>query len=189
VSINWGDVPTWVATSFGAVASFAAWRAFRSQQTQLKDQHKFITKQNEVLTLQHHELMDAAQSRRRAQARQVSVYSGIEHKSDGLPSGLSVPLRVATIKNESGEPIEAVNVRFGSYVPKMVLETFGTGRWSTPPLALLGPHQGANFFSPSLSSETLEGMTALLRLMDHQGVQWELDETGKLTELHERSAW
>ena len=189
--IDWGDAPTWTLALFAGLAAVAAWRVLHSLRAQLAEQRTFFESQSAVLDLQRSELHAAARDRRQAQARLVEVTSGVQETAHGLPEGLAAPLRTASVTNSSREPITGVDVRLGQDGPPVrAVERYASGRTSTPPLALLGPRRGVTFYSDRLPAEApAEDAEAVARFTDHQGVHWQLAESGKLTELEDRQAW
>lgn len=191
-SIDWGDAPTWIAAVFAGGAALFAGLTIRSQRQQIAEQRQFIAEQSQNLALERAELHAAEGTRRRAQAKQVSmVYrtSGYrERDSDG--SFIGYDRWKVEIANGSDEPVRDVKVRFGdTYDAANAVEAESrhlpdSGRRGVP-VAVLGPGRTAVFESSRWQEVTVDNNRPALQFTDAAGAVWRRDEDGVLTAVDE----
>jgi hypothetical protein len=185
--INWGDVPTWLGACFAAAAAAAAVWTLASQRRQIAEQRQFIGEQSATLALERAELSAAAEDRKWAQARQVSMY----HRQWGteFEAGVLVGNNhwVVTVKNQSDAPIHQLEMRFGTaYLAAEVYQLPATPvdeeERRPHPLYVLGPGREARFVSPRWSEATVANNPPRLTFTDDNGRRWTLDSHGVLAE-------
>ncbi|MFF4803426.1 hypothetical protein ACFY1U_34355 [Streptomyces sp. NPDC001351] len=196
-AINWGDVPTWLGTTFATAAAGAAVWTLKSQRDQIREQRVFISEQSATMELERAELRATAEDRRVAQARQVRMYhsqqnadaaarSMLRRDPDAIPGHWSVE-----VVNDSEAPLRDLEVRFGSaYTAAEVYESRGSvrGERLTLPVAILGARRRAEFLSQRYSPATLHNNRPTLYFTDDGEVRWSLDSYGKLAETDQQSA-
>ncbi|MFD5539105.1 hypothetical protein ACFWIJ_15050 [Streptomyces sp. NPDC127079] len=192
--LQWGDVPTAVATVFTGAAAWFAYQTIKSQRQQIGEQQEFITEQSRFmeeqrqnLVLERAELQAAAEDRRKWQARQVRMVDRL------VPVGTQgAALRSVEVANGSDAPVRDLEMKFGTaYVADEVYEGQGDQergplalgeRWMTP-LWLLGAGRAAVFRSQAWPESTAHNNRPTLSFTDDAGVRWSLDSYGKLEEV------
>ncbi|MYW48870.1 hypothetical protein [Streptomyces sp. SID161] len=191
--VQWGDVPTWVASGFAGAAAWFAFQTIRSQRQQIGEQQQFIAEQTQFmaeqtrfmgeqqqnLELERAELRAAADDRRRAQAERVSM----SHQQAQQGTEGAGYWRVK-VRNGSSAPIHDLHVRFGTaYIASEVYEISPAGqlleRWMHP-LHLLGANRTAEFHSQAWPAATVHNNRPTLFFTDENGARWTLDSYGEL---------
>ncbi|MGO4630516.1 hypothetical protein AB4225_06165 [Streptomyces sp. 2RAF24] len=181
--IDWGDAPTWLAGGFAAAAAWYTRGMLRSQRQQIDEQRQFIIEQSTNLSLERAELRAQADTRRRAQARVVGMSASFTVDDE---SGVMPDHWVVKVTNDSAEPIHGVTVRFGeAYSATEACEIRRSdGRRLRPvgvPIGAIGP--GRTFRFISARNAAYVSARPRVNFVDGAGVQWELDEHGRLSEV------
>ncbi|MGW5509899.1 hypothetical protein ACWEV9_19305 [Streptomyces albogriseolus] len=189
-AIDWGDVPTWLGAVFAAGAAAAAVWTLASQRAQIKEQREFIAVQAANLALEREELRAAAEERREAQAKQVSMHS----RKEGLErdeNGEVVPDQwVVAVRNRSDAPLYDLELRFGSCylaaevydIPESAVHGPNPGERRELPVAVLGPGRAVRFCSQRWSRTTVHNNRPTLFFTDAGGLRWQIDWHGRLEE-------
>lgn len=136
---DWGDVPTWVGGFFAALAAAAAVWTLASQRRQIGEQRDFIEQQSELLALERHELLAAAQGRREEQARKIELdvtppYVRVLNRSDDPISDVRCledgqpPVRAASSRSEGAEAALSMVLEQLHGQEQEYLDTLGVGR-------------------------------------------------------------
>lgn len=191
--VNWGDVPTWLASVFAGGAALFAYQTIKSQREQIGEQRVFIGEQSATLELERAELRAAAEDRRWAQARLVRMD---HHKAGGEIDGQGVRTEGdhwdVIVVNGSDAEVHRVEVRFGTaYTASEVFEWLPG--WSpespaqrgdrlTALVDLIGPRRAARFLSQRWQAATVHNNRPTVYFTDNSGVRWSLDSYGKLEE-------
>ncbi|MGW3442189.1 hypothetical protein [Streptomyces sp. NPDC001076] len=193
--LQWGDVPTWVASGFAGAAALFAYQTIKSQRQQIGEQRNFIAEQSQFmaeqqqnLELERVELRAVASDRRVAQARRVVMSSGM--LSSTWVGGVAGPEDrwKAIVNNYSEAPVYNVEVRFGSAYSADEAHEYLRGNPAAKgerlplPVNLLGPNRAALILSPAWSPEATHNHRPTLYFTDDNGVRWSLDSYGKLEE-------
>jgi hypothetical protein len=188
VSINWGDAPTWIAGIFAGAAAIYARGMLKSQQKQIAEQREFIAEQSANLALERAGLRAAAEERRSAQAKQVTMShqtAGGRPDEEGNVDGYDH--WVVNVRNASDAPIRQVRVRFGDVyvaVSAEELESLSLPDGGRRPATvdLLGPGRTLIFRSPRWQEVTVDNHPPKCFFTDADGVQWSRDRHGQLCE-------
>ncbi|MFC4500661.1 MULTISPECIES: hypothetical protein [Streptomyces] len=176
-AINWGDAPTWAGTVFAAAAAAAAIWTLKSQRDQIDEQRDFIAEQRTLiadqsatLALERAALIDAAEDRKREQA--MTIVWDIRGWTLVLTNHSGAPITDVCMDHpsgllEMGMVVEsAANLAgIGLNPVEMPYPVLGSGRQ-------LGCHRPEDRSEPVSATFT-----------DDAGVQWRLDEHGKLEEI------
>ncbi|MFD7884079.1 hypothetical protein ACFV3N_16770 [Streptomyces bauhiniae] len=198
-SVQWGDVPTWVASVFAGAAALFAYQTITSQRQQIGEQQEFIAEQTRFmgeqqqnLEMERAELRAAAEDRRTAQAKGVDMHARKAGAStDGQGQATPDDHWVVTVVNDSDAPIRQVEVRFGdAYNSAEVYEW--NKRWNPEAhvrgdtlmqlVDLIGPGRTVRFQSPHYSHQTVHNNPPTLYFTDDGGARWALDSRGDLKE-------
>ncbi|MFF9021099.1 hypothetical protein [Streptomyces eurythermus] len=194
--INWGDVPTWVASGFAGAAAWFAYQTIASQRQQIGEQQEFIAEQTrligeqrQTLELERAELRAVAEDRRVAQARHVRM---VARKAGATTDteGAFVPENhwVVEVRNDSDASVKDVEVRFGTaYNSAQVYEYWPDrplpDRRGQPLMRLVekvGPGRTVQFLSQTYSPPTVHNNPPVLYFTDDNGARWALDIRGDL---------
>lgn len=182
--MNWGDAPTWVAAIFAGGAAWFAYLTIRSQRKQIDEQRVFIGEQSANLTLERAELRAALETRRWAQAKQVSMtYTTRATLSSGTITGYEGWSVVVT--NGSDEPLADVLVRFGdTYNAASAAELSAAGLPDQGrrglPVSVIGPGRRVRFESPRWPEATVDNNLPTVWFSDAAGEVWVLGCDGVL---------
>ncbi|MFH9610435.1 hypothetical protein [Streptomyces sp. NPDC017448] len=191
-SVDWGDAPTWIAAVFAGGAALFAGLTIRSQRQQIREQQHFIAEQSQNLALERAELHAAEETRRWAQAKQVTMIfdtSGYRER-DSAGSLIGYDRWRVKVANGSDEPVKDVKVRFGdTYDAANAVEVESqhlpdSGRRGVP-VAVLGPQRTAVFESPRWQEATVDNNRPVLQFTDAAGAVWRRDEHGVLAAAEE----
>jgi hypothetical protein len=152
VVVNWGDVPTWLATAGASVAAIYAGRAYRIERNRDRQ---------------------AEESASRAQASKVAVWTETFHTVDG--SDL-IGTDQFMLRNASEAPVyEVVVFSYRRVSEEEVWTPEAQFHWGT--LAPGGePESYAAHWSPTVS------WTYTVQFMDAEGVVWHRTREGRLEE-------
>ncbi|MEY2244688.1 hypothetical protein AB8A21_17545 [Streptomyces sp. BF23-18] len=204
--LQWGDVPTWVASVFAGVVAAFAYQTIKSQREQIGEQQEFIAEQTRFmddqrqnLEMERVELRAVAEERRLTQARRVRMH---HVKAGGGTDGQGVTTphdhwRVIVV-NESDAPIRQVEVRFGTvYLASEVhewnirrVDPMGPPDERTmAPVPLLGSQRALLFTSQQWPSASVHNNRPVLHFTDVNGVRWSLDTKVDLQEGSGDDAW
>ncbi|MET8765483.1 hypothetical protein [Streptomyces sp. NPDC004658] len=197
--VQWGDVPTWVASAFAGAAALFAYQTIRSQRQQIGEQQEFIAEQSQFmaeqtrfmdeqrqnLELERSELRAAAEDRRVAQARRVRM---VARKEGATTNDQGADMQAThwrvEVRNESDAPVRNVEVRFGTaYNSADVYEL-----WSEPVrfqrlmqlVELVGPGRAVIFMSQRYSAAMVHNNPPKLYFTDQNGTRWVVDARGDL---------
>ncbi|MYR93086.1 MULTISPECIES: hypothetical protein [unclassified Streptomyces] len=174
-SIDWGDAPTWIAAVFAGGAALFAGLTIRSQRQQIAEQRGFIGEQSRNLRLEREALEAGRQERRRAQAEEIYI-------------GRTNRRALGEVRNHSGAPIKDVTLEAGdlrSVSAEFVdLEGRPTSRTTNElPLAVVGAGKRATFLLRLEQPLSEVSETFVVTFTDADGVRWQRNEHGLLTEL------
>lgn len=185
--MNWGDAPTWVAAVFAGGAAWFAYLTIRSQRKQIEEQRVFIGEQSANLTLERAELRAALETRRWAQAKQVTMTyrTGGHSDRDSAGSLTGYDRWQAVVTNGSDDVVTDVMVRFGDAYN--ALSAVEVGERGLPdrghrgvPVDVIGPGRQVQFESPRWSETTVDNNRPTAWFTDAAGVTWVLDRDGAL---------
>ncbi|MEV8600456.1 hypothetical protein AB0465_11320 [Streptomyces griseoviridis] len=188
--LQWGDVPTAVATVFTGGAAWFAYQTIKSQRQQIGEQRQFIAEQSRFmaeqqqnLELEREELRAAAEYRRTAQAKRVS-----------MRSVNAASLWNVTVTNDTDSAIRLVEVRFGAaYIASEVfewrpLEEVGRQRGDNlmQLVDFVGAGRAVRFKSQTMSAAALHNNPPVLFFTDEGGARWSLTARGDLRPTDQR---
>jgi hypothetical protein len=193
-----GDVPTWIGAGGAIGAAWFAYQTIKSQRQQIGEQQEFIAQQarfmaeqQQNLELERVELRAQAAERRISQARQivmkprVSGSSGIDEygEEEGYDHWF------VEVRNNSGDPIHDVLVRFGdTYNATSATDheaPFPDHGGRPVPVPFIPPGGKIVFRSSRWSEATVDNNRPKLLFTDDSGVRWLLDSQGKLDEVQD----
>ncbi|MGV9344274.1 hypothetical protein ACWDSD_05580 [Streptomyces spiralis] len=181
-SINWGDVPTWIAGAFAAVAAYYARGTLRSQQEQIKEQREFIAEQAANLRLERQQLQAQLAERRSAQARLVRL----NHEAAGAELNdetgrlENADHWVVTVRNDSDAPIYDVSATFSGQSPEWVRTEDRAGGG---PVRVLGRSKEIVLTSPRFTPTRLMEARPVVDFRDAEGLRWRLLHDERLEEI------
>ncbi|MFC8661268.1 hypothetical protein [Streptomyces sp. NPDC057199] len=181
-SINWGDAPTWAGAIFAAAAAAFTFITLRSQHQQLDEQRVFIGEQLVNLQAERDALVVAAQDRRSAQARQVTLRTQLVIGPDGPDAADGCYLQ-AVVSNSSDRPITDVDVEFGDLTADQVQATRVPDHQIVDAPCGIGPRQAYQFASKDSSMDRLEEIAVTTVSTDASGVTWRLTDDNFLSEI------
>lgn len=180
-SIAWGDAPTWVGTVFAAAAAAFTLVTLLSQRQQIREQQSFIGEQLVNLRAEREALAAAADDRRSAHARQVTLRTRLMIGPDG-PDGPDSCYFQAVVTNNSDRAITDVEIDFGDLAAAQPQATRVPDHRIVDVPAGIGPRQAYAFASESSYLEHLEEVVVTAVFTDSSGVTWRLTEDSFLTE-------
>ncbi|MDX3074608.1 hypothetical protein [Streptomyces sp. MI02-7b] len=181
--IDWGDAPTWVAGAFAAVAAYYARGTMKSQQKQIEEQRHFIAEQSLNLALERAQLSAAAEDRKWEQARQISMKAWIQGGRFDRATGQTEGPRVWSAEVLNGSPVAIWAIHL-CFVPADQ-DAAGPGLEANPEGRFrhsLAASEKEYLFSAPAPLAVLERNRPVLHFRDDGGVEWALNEYGKLTE-------
>ncbi|OKH91483.1 hypothetical protein AB852_28410 [Streptomyces uncialis] len=167
-----GDVPTWFGVAFAGAAAIAAVLTMRNQQTQLKEQRKFIEVQTENLSLERVELLAAVEDRREAQARQIRVTVSDAYVS--ATNGSNAPIHDVRCSVGGAAALRAV-VTAPDESTSLRMQAAEVMRTSTSSLEVVGSGQVARFQRPGAGVGSVQ-----VTFTDAHGYVWVRGELGSL---------
>lgn len=172
MGIDWGDVPTWVAGAFAAVAAIGATATLKSQKQQLEEQRDFLRAQTALLSLDHRD-------RVWKQALKISCSTKVFWWLSGYKG--------AVVRNGSDAPITDVQVTFGEEAPVSVWSRWGSHASlldGDPAIwrALRG-RESVCFHSRSVPKPRREFLDPSVAFTDAGGVRWCLGPYGDLRQI------
>ncbi|NUS82981.1 MAG: hypothetical protein HOY75_09550 [Streptomyces sp.] len=197
--LQWGDVPTAVATVFAGAAALYGFQTIKSQRQQIGEQREFIgeqtrfmDEQRQNLELERAELRAAAEDRRTAQAKRVTMHSRKAGASTDSQGAATPDTHwVVTVTNNSDAPVRQVEVWFGNTYNSDEVHEWNASWHETrhePGERLMqlvdyiGPGRAVRFMSPHYSSTEVHNKRPVLYFSDENGTRWALDARGDLRE-------
>ncbi|MBT2505143.1 hypothetical protein J7I98_04370 [Streptomyces sp. ISL-98] len=186
--IDWGDAPTWAGVMFAAAAAYGALATMNSQRRQLSEQREFINRQMDVLALEHQDLGDALEARRRQQAQLVKFQYDLIPVAGTVTGARHWRIRV---HNQSSGPVRQVSVAFGTERPtRAALTGKRRDEWVEydgsvvvgDVVEVLGAGKAGVFYSRAGEREELTTLRPVVNFLDGVDIAWTLNEFGLLTE-------
>lgn len=181
-SIDWGDAPTWVGAIFAAAAAAFTFITLRNQRQQLDEQRVFIGEQLVNLQAERDALAAAAQDRRSAQARQVTLRTRLVIGPDGPDAADGCYLQ-AVVHNGSDRPITDVDVAFGDLTAEQGQAPRVPDHRIVDVPCGMGPRQAYQFTSEASSMDRVEEIAVTTVFTDASGGTWRLADDNFLTEV------
>jgi hypothetical protein len=174
MSVQAGDLATWVQDVVIALTAVYAVKAFRKQSEELKSNQKFNEKQSTVLDLQANELRVARADRHRDQASRVFMdyYMHRNRDSRNQVSDSEDSLQVI-VTNTSDRPIYDVNIHWNTDLISPA--------WSYSAQHLRPDHRCSETQSWP-TSEKSTGVNPTISFRDSFGAHWDCTKSGILTE-------